>query len=122
MCPKGIPGELCIGGKQVADGYLNKIVETERHFLANPFDEGILYCTGDLAYLDMEGEINYIGRKDSQIKINGQRIEIEEINKQIEKNEFVIQAITVPNSRKTQLYSYVVGDKVIDTDKLLNDL
>ena len=122
LCPIGIPGELCIGGKQVADGYLNKIVETNRHFLANPFDDGILYCTGDLAYLDMEGEINYIGRKDSQIKINGQRIEIEEINKQIEKNEFVIQAITVPNSRKTQLYSYVVGDKVIDTDKLLNDL
>ena len=122
LCPIGIPGELCIGGKQVADGYLNKTEETKKHFITNPFGEDILYCTGDLAYLDMEGEINYIGRKDSQIKINGQRIEIEEINKQIEKNEFVTQAITVPNSGKTQLYSYVVASEVIDTDKLLNDL
>ena len=122
LCPIGIPGELCIGGKQLSEGYLNQDDETNKHFIANPFDEGNIYCTGDLAYLDSDYEINFIGRKDSQIKINGQRIEIDEINKQIEKNEEIIQAVTVANSRKTQLHSYVVSDRLIDTDKLLDDL
>ena len=122
LCPIGIPGELCIGGKQVSDGYLNNAIETNKQFLANPFDEGIMYCTGDLAYLGSDGEINFIGRKDSQIKINGQRIEINEINKQIERNGYIIQAVTISNSKRTQLYSYIVSDSVIDTDKLLNDL
>ncbi len=122
LCPVGIPGELCIGGKQVSKGYLNRHDETNRYFIDNPFDEGILYCSGDLAYIDSEGEINFIGRKDSQIKINGQRIEIDEINKQIEQNEDIIQAVTVANSKKTQLYSYIVSDKIIDTRALLNNL
>jgi amino acid adenylation domain-containing protein len=122
LCPIGIPGELCIGGKQVADGYLNNDDETNRHFITNPFDEGTLYCTGDLAYLDSDGEINFIGRKDTQIKINGQRIEVDEINRQIEMNEDIIQAVTVSNSGNTQLYSYIVSDDVIDTDEILDDL
>ena len=122
LCPIGIPGELCIGGKQVTEGYLNNDDETNRHFITNPFDEGILYCTGDLAYFDSDGEINFIGRKDTQIKINGQRIELNEINRQIERNENIIQAVTVSNSGNTQLYSYIVSDEVIDTDELLNDL
>ena len=122
LCPIGIPGELCIGGKQVADGYLNNADETDRHFIKNPFDDGTMYCTGDLAYLDKDGEINFIGRADTQIKINGQRIEVDEINRQIEKNDDIIQAVTVANSTKTQLYSYVVGGDAIDIDKLLDDL
>ena len=122
LCPIGIPGELCIGGKQLSEGYINQDDETDKHFISNPFDEGRLYCTGDLAYLDENYKINFIGRKDSQIKINGQRIEIDEINRQIEKNEDIIQAGTVANSSKTQLHSYIVSDRKIDTEKLLNDL
>ena len=122
LCPIGIPGELCIGGKQVSEGYINKADETERQFIDNPFDEGRLYCTGDLAYLDNDGEIIFIGRKDSQIKINGQRVETDEINTQIEKNKDVLQAITIPNSNKTQLYSYIVADSKIDIEELLNEL
>ena len=83
LCPIGIPGELCIGGKQVSAGYLDKN-ETKHHFINNLFGNDIIYCTGDLAYLDFDGELNFIGRKDSQIKINGQRIELEEVNKAIE--------------------------------------
>ena len=122
LCPIGIPGELCIGGKQVADGYLNNDDETNRRFIKNPFDDGALYCTGDLAYLDSDGEINFIERMDTQIKINGQRIEVDEINRQIEMNDDIIHAVTVSNSENTQLYSYIVSDDVIDTDKLLDDL
>ena len=122
LCPINVPGELCIGGKQVADGYLNNEDETNRHFIENPFDKGTLYCTGDLAYLDSDGEINFIGRRDMQIKINGQRIEVDEINRQIERNEDISQAVTVSNSGNTQLYSYIVSDDVIDTDRILDDL
>ena len=122
LCPIGIPGELCIGGKQVTNGYLNKINETNKHFIENPFDEGKLYFTGDLAYYDGNGEINLIGRRDSQIKINGQRIEIDEINRQIEKYGGIVQAITIPNFNKTLLYSYIVADCQIDIDELIKNL
>ena len=122
LCPIGIPGELCIAGKQVSDGYLNKADVTENAFIDNPFGDGKLYCSGDLAYLGHDGDIHFIGREDSQIKINGQRIELDEINKQIERNEDIEYAVTIPNSEKTQLYSYIVSDKTIDIDKLLNDL
>ena len=122
LCPVGIPGELCIGGKQVSNGYLNKIQETNNQFIENPFGAGKLYCTGDLAYLDRNGEINFIGRRDSQIKINGQRIEISEINKQIEKYDDIVQAVTILNFNKTQLYSYIVAESQIDIDDLSNYL
>ena len=122
LSPIGIPGEICIGGKQVSNGYFKKQALTDEVFIDNPFGEGKLYCTGDLAFLGKDGDIHFLGRLDSQIKINGQRIEVDEINKQIEKNEDINQAVTIPNSNKTQLYSYIVSDKIIDIDKLLNDL
>ena len=122
LCPVGIPGELCIGGKQVSRGYLNKSEETSRHFIASPFSDDILYCSGDMAYLDFNGEINFIGREDLQLKINGQRVEINEINRQIEENEDINQAITVADFKKTHLHSYIVSDKSIDTARLLDDL
>ncbi len=121
LCPIGIPGELCIGGKQVSAGYLDKN-ETKHHFINNLFGNDIIYCTGDLAYLDFDGELNFIGRKDSQIKINGQRIELEEVNKAIENYGNIIQAVTIPNSNKTQLYSYLVSEEIIDIDELFKYL
>ena len=122
LSPIGIPGELCIGGKQVSDGYLKKPDRTDKVFIDNPFGEGKLYCTGDLAFLGKDGDVHFLGRIDSQIKLNGQRVEVDEVNKQIEKNKDINHAVTIPNPNKTQLYSYIVSDKIIDIDKLLNDL
>ena len=77
--PIGVTGELCIAGMNVGQGYLNNSALTDEKFIDNPFGEGKLYKTGDLAYIRDDGNIIFIGRKDSQIKLNGQRVELGEI-------------------------------------------
>ncbi len=78
----GEQGELCVSGSGLALGYWNNPEITNRVFVSNPlntvFSERI-YRTGDLAYINEEGLIMYIGRMDSQIKINGNRVELGEI-------------------------------------------
>jgi acyl-CoA synthetase (AMP-forming)/AMP-acid ligase II/acyl carrier protein len=78
--PIGIPGELHIGGVQVAVGYLNQPELTAERFIPDPFDpSGRLYKTGDLARWLPDGQVDYLGRLDHQIKLRGQRIELGEI-------------------------------------------
>ena len=75
--PVGIPGELCIGGEGVADGYLNKPDLTAEKFIDNPFNPGNrMYKTGDLAKWKEDGTIEFLGRIDHQVKIRGFRIEL----------------------------------------------
>ncbi len=78
--PIGVPGELYVGGASVARGYLNQPKLTSEKFICNPFIEGDkLYKTGDLARRLPDGNIEFIGRIDTQIKIRGFRIELGEI-------------------------------------------
>lgn len=80
--PIGVPGELHIGGVQVARGYVNRPELTAEKFIADPFSEGPqarLYKTGDLCRFLPDGNIEYLGRNDFQVKIRGFRIEIGEI-------------------------------------------
>ncbi|WP_233899291.1 non-ribosomal peptide synthetase [Tenacibaculum piscium] len=78
----GAVGELCIGGAQVTRGYLNREELTQEKFVANHFKEGErLYKTGDLARWLSDGTIEFLGRKDNQVKVNGYRIELDEIEK-----------------------------------------
>lgn len=77
--PVGIPGDLYIGGLNVANGYLNKIDLTSEKFINNPFGEGKLYRSGDLAQVNYNGELEFIGRDDGQVKVRGFRIELGEI-------------------------------------------
>ena len=77
--PIGVTGELCIGGTNVGQGYLNNPELTAEKFIDNPFGEGKLYRTGDLAYWREDGNIVFVGRNDFQVKIHGQRIELGEI-------------------------------------------
>lgn len=83
--PVGVKGELCIGGVNVGQGYLNNDALTAEKFVDNPFGEGKLYKTGDLAYWREDGEIIFCGRIDFQIKLNGQRIELGEIESLLSK-------------------------------------
>lgn len=78
--PIGIAGELCISGDGVGKGYLNRPKLTAEKFIPNPFLPGkMMYCTGDLARWRADGEIEYLGRIDTQVKIRGLRIELGEI-------------------------------------------
>lgn len=93
--PIGITGELCIAGDGVGAGYLNRPELTAEKFIDNPFGEGKLYKTGDLAYWREDGNIVYVGRNDFQVKIRGLRIELGEIENAICSMDGISQAVVV---------------------------
>lgn len=111
--PIGIPGELYIGGIQVAHGYLNKKDLTQEHFIKNHFDpkpENTLYKTGDLVRYRDDGTIQYLGRLDNQIKLRGQRIELGEIETTLERITTITKAI-VNVDEQENLIAYYTGKK-----------
>lgn len=84
LVPRGVPGEIHVGGIGLAKGYLNRPELTEERFIQHPFQPGErLYKTGDLAFLDESDQLVYIGRNDHQVKIRGFRIETGEIESRI---------------------------------------
>jgi len=93
--PVGVAGELHIGGVQVGRGYWNRPQLTADRFITNPFVEGLLYKTGDLARFLPDGTIDYLGRLDHQIKLRGFRIEPGEIEANLQVHPAVDQAAVV---------------------------
>ena len=82
LVPQGTIGEIYIAGDGVGRGYMNKKEQTEKSYLKNPFRENsIMYKSGDLGSFDSKGKITCYGRIDNQVKINGLRIELSEIEK-----------------------------------------
>lgn len=79
LCPVNVHGELYIETVGLAKGYLKQPEKTAEAFIPNPFGEGQIYKSGDICKLLPDGTIDYVGRRDSQIKIRGHRIEIGEI-------------------------------------------
>ncbi|MDE1917945.1 MAG: amino acid adenylation domain-containing protein [Sphingomonadales bacterium] len=80
LCPQGMVGELLVGGEGLALGYLSQTDMTAQRFVANPFAPGErLYRTGDLARWRGDGMLEFLGRMDGQVKLNGQRVEPGEI-------------------------------------------
>ncbi|KNY28148.1 non-ribosomal peptide synthetase [Pseudobacteroides cellulosolvens] len=114
LCPVGVPGEIYIGGKGVALGYLNDEIRTKESFIQHP-QFGYLYKTGDFGVLH-DGYIEFLGRKDNQVKIQGYRIEIDEIQNRLIKHPSVKNSIvTVFTDKKNEkhLCAYVVSDREI---------
>lgn len=96
LLPIGAVGELYIGGDLLAKGYLNNEELTHEKFIANPFKkEEKLYCTGDLAKWLPDGEIEFLGRIDNQIKIRGFRVELSEIERTLSQQEAVQEATVI---------------------------
>ncbi|MTD72405.1 type I polyketide synthase [Flavobacterium sp. LC2016-13] len=94
---EGMLGELYIGGKGVTAGYINRPALTEEKFIKNPFSDeyNLIYRTGDLVRYDSNNEIEYIERADLQVKVNGHRIEIEEIEIILNQMPLVEQGVVV---------------------------
>lgn len=115
LLPVGMSGELCIAGTGVARGYLNRPDLTAEKFVPDPFEpEGRMYRTGDLARWLPDGNIEFLGRMDHQVKIRGVRVELGEIENQLLEYADVKEAVvTVKTDKKgTQhLCAYLVSDK-----------
>ncbi|MET7707303.1 non-ribosomal peptide synthetase [Micromonospora sp. NPDC005413] len=77
--PVGVPGEICVGGVGVAAGYLNQPELTDQRFVPDPHGVGRMYRSGDLGRLLPDGALEHLGRIDSQVKVRGFRIELDEI-------------------------------------------
>lgn len=92
--PPHMPGELCIGGAGVADGYLDRPELTRERFIKHP-EYGRLYRTGDRVRFDRDGRLEYLGRLDFQIKLRGHRIEPGEIETALEAHPSVSRAAVV---------------------------
>ncbi|PDY87063.1 non-ribosomal peptide synthetase, partial [Bacillus toyonensis] len=120
LLPIGEPGELCISGDGLTKGYLNNEQLTLEKFVKNPFAEGErLYHTGDLARWLPDGNIEFIGRIDHQVKVRGFRIELGEIESQLLKHPNVKETVVVAREEKDKsnyicAYLTLVGEVTVE--------
>ncbi len=126
LCPINVPGELVVGGDGVANGYLNKPEVTKDKFIKNIFsnDGNILYRTGDLSRYYSDGNIDFIGRIDTQIKIRGFRIEPDEISHKMLENKNIKDAVIILEKIKNNkvLVAYYTSDEIIEEEYLSKEL
>ncbi|AOW91887.1 hypothetical protein BFN03_02045 [Rhodococcus sp. WMMA185] len=117
----GVVGELYLGGVQLARGYQGRADLTAERFVANPFgDRGTrLYRTGDLVRWNREGNLEFLGRTDFQVKVRGLRIELGEIESALVAEDAVSQAAAAvhENDLGQQLVGYVVPESGRSVDK-----
>ena len=124
--PPYVPGELLIAGSGVGRGYLNRPDMTEKSFIQNPFSDdpkySRVYRTGDVVRLLPDGNIDFIGRNDSQVKVRGFRIEMTEVEAVIREFpdmiDVTVQAFEDENTGEKFIAAYVVSDKEIDVPSL----
>ena len=123
--PVGVPGELYIGGAQLSPGYLNRPERTEERFVPNPFATASdrarghtrMYKTGDVCRYLPSGELQYLGRNDTQVQLRGYRVELSEIAQTLEEFPGIHQSVVVCQEVKRDsgpsqlLVAYVVADK-----------
>ncbi|MGB8192736.1 MAG: condensation domain-containing protein, partial [Chitinophagaceae bacterium] len=127
LCAKGVAGEICVSGRGVARGYLNREELTAEKFAADPFREGYrMYKTGDIGRWMENGELEFLGRKDEQVKLRGYRIEPGEIESVLLRQENILQAtVTVQENihGEQELIAFIVSkESNLDIASLRNSL
>jgi amino acid adenylation domain-containing protein len=124
--PENVCGELYISGAGLAAGYLNREQLTKERFLANPFREGEkMYRSGDIARRLATGEIEYIGRRDEQVKFHGYRVELNEIRSALNKYAQVRDSVIMLHEDaggNAALVAYYVARQAIDPEQLREHL
>ncbi len=124
MCPVGVIGDLYIGGAGLAQGYLNDDQKTKDAFIMHP-EFGPIYKTGDCGRMRPEGYIEFLGRQDYQVKIQGYRVELEEISHCLLTYPDVDQAVVIDQTDERGmkfLVGYVVAQQEIDEKALRKHL
>jgi amino acid adenylation domain-containing protein len=119
--PEGVPGELLIGGRGVARGYLNDPERTAARFVADPVDPdgGRCFRTGDFVRRGHDGALIYLGRRDQQVKIRGFRVELGEIEARLGSHPAVRAAAAVVHGTDltdARIAAYVVLEHGASTD------
>ncbi len=128
--PVGIPGELFIGGDGVARGYLNRAELTAERFVPDPFvasNGARMYATGDLAMHRPDGNLEYLGRTDFQVKVRGYRIELGEIEARLEGLPEISEAAVMVRAAdaadmRLVAYATVTRDTSLDAAAVRNTL
>lgn len=118
-------GELCIVGNQLAEGYIYNDELTKKFFIKDrEIYQNRFYKTGDIAYYNEKNELVYNGRNDNQVKVNGKRIELEEIEENIRQINFVKDAVVcvVTSQNSKFLRCFYTSDKEVDPNIIKNEL
>ncbi|MGD2085119.1 MAG: condensation domain-containing protein [Candidatus Aminicenantes bacterium] len=122
LLPMEVAGELCIAGDSLARGYLNDPETTNKKFIINPHKNNEhIYRTGDLARWLPDGNIEFLGRIDSQVKLRGFRIELAEIQKQIIKMNGIKEAVVIDQTDEAggkYLCAYIVSAKIYELSEI----
>jgi amino acid adenylation domain-containing protein len=111
--PKGLPGELYIGGATVARGYLHQLELTAERFIPHPFSAQVgqrLYKTGDRVRYLPDGSLLFLGRLDRQVKVRGYRVELAEIESVLLQQGKIRQAVVSVQDNHLGLIAYIVPD------------
>ena len=118
----GVAGEICIAGIGLSKGYLNKPELTAERFVADPFrPEEKMYRTGDIGRWSSGGEIEFLGRRDNQVKVRGYRVELGEVQQAMMKVEGVNDAMVIAQKNEygdNELIAYFTDGKGLDTSFL----
>ena len=121
-CPIGVSGEILISGNGVAQGYLNNDELTSEKFIKSNFsEEERSYKSGDIGRWLSNGEIEYIGRIDNQVKVNGYRIELQEIENLLNKRENINEAVVLVkqnNDLEKEIIAFIKTEEELSENEL----